>query len=106
MRKDDKMTSDKSVPNPDIIWEIGIAMHHWQNTQLSEKGSIDKEISHVGVLFRRYLEERYGANQVYNVLEKVLNPSKGQQKDKNITLFTPFGLILREEMTLNPTIID
>jgi hypothetical protein len=38
--------------------------------------------------------------------DRPLNPSKSQQKDKNITLFTPFGLILREEMTLNPTIID
>lgn len=81
-------------------------MQHWQNTQLREKGSIDKEIGHVGALFRRYLEERYGADQVDNIFQEVLNRSAGQRRSRNIIQFIPFGLNLREETNNNPEDVD
>ncbi len=92
--------------NRDMIWNLGVAMQRWRQAQIAETGAVDGEIGQIGILFRRYLEEKYGINVADAVSRAATDLLVNRQTEDLPELSIPFGLLLVTKWDLDPSTID
>lgn len=92
--------------NRDVIWDLGIAMQRWRRERGAKVEAVDAEIGQIGILFRRYLEEKYGMSLADSELRAASARVIQQPAQAAVGPVLPFGLLLATESEFAPSSVD
>jgi hypothetical protein len=98
--------SNQQGINRDILWGLGSLMDHWGKVRCVGFEGADADIGQVGILFRRYLETKYGIDKANTELQSAANLAQISEPYHPSDLNQPFGLYLVSPITFAPDAID